>query len=195
MRRKTKSPTVDLTNQPLREAASNGDSSPMSTNEDSSLATAENLEVVGPTDHEVAIHIYRHLIINLRKKKKPPRSAINGPKAAAVLARLRASEDMGLEPIPQKDLAFDLDMNPSDLGQTLGTFLESGMVSLAQGPSKREKLYRITSQGNAALEEWMMDHYEPPYYREAFRDMNPDKEKMLKLVQALQKHLLETLSK
>jgi DNA-binding MarR family transcriptional regulator len=145
--------------------------------------------------HFTAIHIYRHLLANLRAPKDNARSSINGARAAAVLARLRISIDLTLTPIPQKQLAFELDMNPSDLGQTLGEFLDEGLVALAPAQSKREKHYILTAAGDAALEKWIMDRYAPRDYLQAFVNMNPDTDKMLNLLEALQRNLMASLSR
>jgi DNA-binding PadR family transcriptional regulator len=166
------------------------------TNVDSDMArTDQNAKAAAIVGYFETIHIYRHLISNLQRKTNvTEHPSIPGPRAAAVLARLWAASELGLEPRVQKRLGFDLDINPSDLGGYLRKFLKDGLVEKLPAQSEREKLYQITAEGKKALESWMRDQYAAREYLKSFIKMDPDLRKMEGLVGALKNSVREMLS-
>src|SRR5258708_21243357 len=72
------------------------------------------------------IYRYRHLLRNLRllheQRKREEREtapSVKGPRVAAVLARLWATEDLGLPSASQKVIGVDLGIAPSEIGKML----------------------------------------------------------------------------
>lgn len=86
------------------------------------LAEQQSLDNATVPPDLVKIYIYRHLLRNMESKRKAreeqekrqaPR--VKGPRAAALLARLWANEDLGLQPIPQKVIAHELGLGESEV--------------------------------------------------------------------------------
>jgi DNA-binding PadR family transcriptional regulator len=191
MRKKYESVGADV-----KQGAPDQTASEEDTNVDSDMArTDQNAKATAIVGYFETIHIYRHLISNLQRKTNvTEHPSIPGPRAAAVLARLWAASELGLEPRVQKRLGFDLDINPSDLGGYLRKFLKDGLVEKLPAQSEREKLYQITPEGKKALESWMRDQYAAREYLKSFIKMDPDLRKMEGLVGALKNSVREMLS-
>ena len=139
--------------------------------------------LVADAEHETVnlildIYRYRHLLRNLsplyeerkrEEREKAPR--ITGARVAAVLARLWATEDLGLSSVPQKSIGEDLDIAPSEIGKLLKQLRSDkqgpACVKLVSDQFGREHVYEITDEGKRQLTQWLFFHVAPRPYREA----------------------------
>lgn len=141
-------------------------------------------------EHLLPMYRYRHLVGYLANgcATVNEKSAIQGPRAAAVLALLWAQEDLRLKKCIQKTLGLHLGIrNNAEIGRILNPLCESGLVRLVRGKNYRVKVYEITEDGKKQLNEWLGNWYAPALFREAIRAAAPDSHKIAKLFEALQK--------
>lgn len=146
----------------------------------------------------VTIFRYRHLLMNFESEYRKRARRVRGPRAAAVLARLWANEDLGLQPTSQKVVGFDLGIGPSELGKILadlrkpGTSSE-GCVKLVSDQYSRQNLYEITGTGKQELESWLLVSYAPRPFMEFITNMSPNPDKVIKLVESLKRKVKEDI--
>lgn len=142
---------------------------------------------------------YRHLLKNLadehkRTEREEKRLAPNvkGRRAAALLARLWAGQELGLEPCPQKAIAVDLGLGEGDAGKILADLREAGPTGLAcvkmvGNLYGRERCYEITEEGQRQLQGWVQAHYVvgDPFVK-AIERISADPAKIAKLIKILE---------
>jgi len=158
-----------------------------------SLATSS--EVAAPTGAqdqlanlmrvEIAkIYIYRHLLRNIEssrraieKEQQERAPRITGPRAAALLARLWANQDLRLSPTPQKVLAHDLGLGESEVAKMLRVFRDArsgaACVTLVSPPHARESLYEISEAGKKELENWILAYSTHDSFQDLIRKIKP----------------------
>jgi DNA-binding MarR family transcriptional regulator len=133
----------------------------------------------------VKIYVYRHLLQNmettrrstrLEEKKQAPR--VKGPRAAALLARLWANEDLNLPATPQKVISHELGLGESEVTKMLKDLRSTAngerCVELISDGYAREKLYQITDAGKRALECWILAHYTHGSFLDLVKKVIPD---------------------
>jgi len=150
---------------------------------------------------------YRHLLKNLadehkRTEREEKRLAPNvkGRRAAALLARLWAGQELGLQPCPQKIVAVDLGLGEGDAGKILADLREPGptghaCVKMVGDPYGRERCYEITEEGLRQLEGWVRAHYVvgDPFLK-AIKGISPDPVKIAKLIKTLESEVRSSLA-
>jgi len=153
------------------------------------------------------VYRYRHLLRNLRalheQRKREEREEapkIKGPRAAAVLARLWATEDLSLPSASQKVLGVDLGIAPSEIGKILKHLRSEKpgppCVTLVSDQFDRENIYEITDEGKRQLTQWLFFHIAPGPYRESanaiLKEIDPLKiAKFVELLKNKAKELLK----
>ena len=159
------------------------------------------------TDVDIAItkiFVYRHLLNNLESTRREineqeqvraPR--IKGPRAAALLARLWANEDMALPATPQKVISRDLGLSDSEASSFLGSFAAEvngeRFVELVAHNSRREKLYKITAAGKRDLYEWVLVHYTHGSFPQLLQSLIPHNENRSRSLEWLQGEVRQSL--
>lgn len=152
------------------------------------------------------IYIYRHLLRNIASKrraievqqqKRAPR--VKGPRAAAVLARLWADKDLGLDPTPQKVIAHELGIGESEVTKTLRAFRNAGSgapcVTLVSDAYTRENLYEISEAGKQELENWILAYYTHDSFFELIRRIKPNTKNIAPMLTELRKEVRQRLGR
>ena len=150
------------------------------------------------------LHLLRnlHLLYGERKREEEEKApSIPGPRAAAVLARLWATEDLGLPNAAQKVIAIDLGMAASELALILkelhGEQSGKSCVQRVSAPLSRENIYEITEEGKQQLTEWFFSRIAPGSYGEAtvemIRQSAMDASRVAKFVEALKSQVRDLL--
>ena len=146
--------------------------------------SGDSLPVGFPAD-VVKIYVYRHLLQNLestrrsmRQQEKMQAVKVKGPRAAALLARLWANDDLKLPATPQKVISHDLGLSDSETTKLLKEFRSHSKegercVELMSDRFSREKLYQITDAGKRALESWILIHYTHESFPELLKEVAP----------------------
>jgi|SRR5579859_2745270 len=152
-------------------------------------------------DDIMKIYLYRHLLRNLDRNLKALKAeemkeapSVKGPRAAAVLARLWANDDLGLPPAPQKVIAHDLGIGETVVGAMLKRFRTRRMnnppcVELISDGFAREKWYKITEAGKQELSRWMFAHYTHSSFMELIKTIPPNATNVFRTLMALKKEV------
>jgi hypothetical protein len=139
----------------------------------------------GSSADVVKIYVYRHLLQNLestrramRQQEKIQAVKVKGPRAAALLARLWANDDLQLPATPQKVISHDLGLSDSETTKLLKEFRSPSKngercVELISDGFSREKHYRITDAGKRALASWVLIHYTHESFHELIKEAAP----------------------
>lgn len=170
-----------------------------------SSAQQQNDKAVAATVADLAkIYLYRHLLRNMESKrraieaqqqKRAPR--VKGQRVAAVLARLWANDDLGLDPTPQKVIARDLGMGESDVTNMMRDLREPGStgpcVVLVSDRYSRENFYKITEIGKQELENWVLAYYTHDSFLDILKKMIPNTKNVALNLDALRREVKQRL--